>query len=201
MSSKYFSKYQKWVLAVLFLTFILVGVFSSDDYGIAWDKPNQMEIGAFSTEYLLGSSDTLKTYHDRHYGAAYEMPLYILQKAIGFKKYSQIYNFRHLVNHFIFIISLVFFFALLYKIFQDFSAAILGVIMLYIHPRIFAHSFFNSKDIIFMSFFIIGLYTLFLLFEKQSRKRIIIHAIASAFLIDIRIIGLLLPFISLLTFI
>ena len=49
-----------------------------------------------------------------------------------------------------------------------------------------------------MSFFIIGLYTLYLLLEKQNNKRLFLHALASAILIDIRIIGIVLPFISLL---
>jgi len=192
------SIYQKAILGGLFLLFLIVGSISYNDYGIAWDEPSQQEIGQLNYEYLIGESDSLASYHDRFYGAAFEMPLYFLQKAFGITKTAAIYNFRHLITHLTFLIGVAFFFALVYKIFQNFNTALLGSIMLYIHPRIFAHSFFNSKDIVFMSFFIIGLYSLFLLLEKQNNKRLLLHALVSAFLIDIRIIGIVLPFISLL---
>ena len=201
MSNIHLSKYQSFVLAGIFLAFVLVGFFASDDYGIAWDEPSQIEIGQRNYDYLLGINDSLVTYHDRHYGAAYELPIYALQKVLNFENSAQLYNFRHLINHLIFIVSLGFFFMLIMKLFRSFNTALLGTIMLYIHPRIFAHSFFNSKDVIFMSVFIIGLYTLLLLLENPSRKRILFHAIISAIVIDVRIIGIILPLISLLVFI
>ena len=192
------TKYQKLILAGLFLAFLIIGYSFHDDYGIAWDEPAQLEIGKINYDYLLGKSDTVATHHDRFYGAAFEMPIYALQKAIQFNESASIFNFRHLKVHLLFIISLGFFFALLFKLFRNYNAAILGMVMLYIHPRIFAHSFFNSKDIVFMSVFIIGLFTLFLLLEKQTKKRILLHALLSAILIDIRIIGIILPAISFL---
>jgi hypothetical protein len=201
MSNTHLSKYQSFVLAGLFLAFVLVGFFVSDDYGVAWDEPSQIEIGQRNYDYLLGINDSLVNYHDRHYGAAYEMPIYALQKALNIENSAQLYNLRHLINHLVFIISLGFFFMLIMKLFRSFNTALLGTLMLYIHPRIFAHSFFNSKDIIFMSVFIIGLYSLLLLVEKTSRKRILFHAIISAILIDVRIIGIILPLLSILVFI
>jgi hypothetical protein len=198
MSEIDLSKYQKWILTGLFLVFLVLGALSHNDYGIAWDEPSQQEIGKMNYDFLIGKSDSLANYHDRFYGAAFEMPVYMLQQAFGIENSAAIYDFRHLITNLIFIIGVGFFFALIYKLFQDFNSALLGSIMLYIHPRIFAHAFFNSKDIVFMSFFIIGLFTLFLLLEKQNTKRILLHALVSAILIDIRIIGIILPLISLL---
>ena len=198
MEKAHLSMVQKGVLMGLFLIFLIVTAISYDDYGIAWDEPNQKEIGKFNYDYLLGTSDSLKQYHDRYYGAAYEMPVYALTKIFNLENTPSEYHFRHLINHLLFILSLAFFFALLFKLFKNFHTAIFGTLILYLHPRIFAHSFFNSKDLVFLSFFIIGLYTLFLVFENQTKKRILLHALATAFLIDIRIIGIILPFISLL---
>jgi len=195
------SKYQKGLLALIFTVFITVGFFLADDYGMAWDEPNQVEIGMLNYEYATGESDSLITYHDRFYGAAFEWPLFALQKALGIKLESTIYHLRHFITHLLFIISLGFFFALTYKLFQNYKLSILAVLMLYLHPRIFAHSFFNSKDVVFLSVFIIGLYTLYLLLEKPSQKRILFHALISSFLIGTRILGIVLPLISLLVFI
>ncbi len=197
MFAKQLTKYQKFLLAGLFLIFLLVAFFSHNDYGIAWDEPSQQEIGKMNYDFLSGKSDSLATYHDRFYGSAFEMPTYALQQAFGINRSISIFNFRHFITHLIFLIGIGFFFALLFKLFCNFNAALLGSLMLYIHPRFFAHSFFNSKDIVFMSVFIIGLFTLFLLLEKQTKKRILLHALLSAFLIDIRIIGIILPAISL----
>ena len=198
MGTVILSKYQKGFIALIFTVFIAVGYIFADDYGIAWDEPNQLEIGKLNYEYLTSSSDSLKTYHDRFYGSAYELPLYTLSQLFIPDSSPKLYPFRHLMTHLLFVISIFFFFKLILKLFHNFNTALLGVFMLYLHPRIFAHSFFNTKDIVFMSVFIIGLYTLLLLFEKQSNRRIILHALVSAVLIDIRILGIILPFISLL---
>ncbi len=187
---------QKTILAIVFLVFLIVGAISYDDYGIAWDEPNQLEIGKINYEYMTGRSDTVLQHHDRYYGVAFEMPAYMLQQALGIEQTASIYNFRHALTHLLFIIAIGFFFALLWKLFGNFNAALLGSLMLWLHPRIFAHSFFNSKDLVFMSIFIIGLYTLLLLIEKPSGKRIFFHALASALLIDTRILGIILPFLT-----
>ena len=187
---------QKAIVGLFFLILLFVGAISYDDYGIAWDEPSQQEIGRLNYEFLTGASDSLATYHDRFYGAAFEMPAFILQKALGIEQTASIYNFRHVLTHLLFIIAIGFFFALLWKLFGNFNTAMLGSLMLWLHPRIFAHSFFNSKDLVFMSVFIIGLYTLLLLIEKASGKRIFLHALSSALLIDIRILGIILPFLT-----
>jgi len=201
MIKQHLTKPQKWITAGIFLVFLLVGLFAADDYGIAWDEPNQQEIGKLNFDYMVGKSDSLITYHDRFYGAAFEWPLFAIQKALHIEQESTIYHLRHIITHVLFITSLGFFFALSFKLFQNFKLSVLGILMLYLHPRIFAHSFFNSKDLVFLSVFIIGLYTLFLLIEKPNQKRIFIHAAISSFLIGTRILGIVLPFISLLIFI
>jgi hypothetical protein len=197
MFEKQISLKQKIVLAAIFALFLLIGFGANDDYGIAWDEPAQQEIGRFNFEYLSGSSDTLATYHDRFYGAAFELPLYALQKLSGIEDSANVFEMRHLLTHLFFLLALGFFFALVWKLFRKFHVALLAMLMLYIHPRIFAHSFFNSKDIVFMSFFIIALYTLYLLVEKQNTKRLLWHALASALLIDTRIVGAIMPLLTL----
>jgi hypothetical protein len=201
MFEKVLSLKQKFILAAFFTLFLIIGIGAGDDYGIGWDEPSQMEIGQFNYEYLTGHSDTLAAYHDRFYGAAFELPLYTLQKLSGISNSAGIFELRHLLTHLFFLLALGFFFALVWKLFRNYYVALLAMLMLYIHPRIFAHSFFNSKDIVFMSFFIIALYTLYLLIEKQNTKRVLWHALTSALLIDVRIVGAIMPLITLGVFV
>jgi hypothetical protein len=70
---------------------------------------------------------------------------------------------------------------------------LLGAALLVLSPRIFADAFYNSKDLVFMSFFIIGIYTLVQFTKKPSWKRALFHALACAITIDVRIMGVLLP--------
>lgn len=77
----------------------------------------------------------------------------------------------------------------------------LGSLFLILSPRIFADSFYNSKDIAFLSLFIISIYTLIGFLDKKTVPRAFIHALSSAFLIDIRVLGIIVPFLTAVFFI
>lgn len=192
---KTLNKTQKLISILLFAAFIVIGLSITDDYGVAWDDHLQTEIGKLNFEYATGQNSDILEYHDRYYGSAFEMPIYAIQQLFDSFP-SQVFA-RHLITHFYFLLALFFLFRLLLRLFKSFPLAILGVLFLYLSPRIFAHSFFNTKDLPFLSTFIISLYTLWKFSEKpKSLKRTLIHAISCAFLIDIRLIGLLMPAIT-----
>ena len=72
--------------------------------------------------------------------------------------------------------------------------------MIFLSPRIFANSFYNNKDIIFLSFFIFSIYFAFRLIDKPSNKNIILSALFCALAIDIRLVAVILPAVLLLVF-
>ena len=76
----------------------------------------------------------------------------------GIKDSRNYFLLRHLVTFLIFFSSTFFFYLLLKNKFKSVFYALLGTSFLIISPRIFANSFYNSKDIIFMSLFIISLF-------------------------------------------
>ncbi len=190
---------QKLILFLLFAAFALIGLLIADDYGVPWDDHLQYQIGKQNYEYAIGENQDIFKSADQHYGSAFELPLYIIQKQ--FTSYQNQIFVRHLVTHFYFLFALFFFFLLLLRLFKNYQYAILGLIFLYLSPRIFADSFYNTKDIPFLSTFIISLYSLIILIESPSSlKRLSIHAFVSAFLIDIRIIGFIAPIITISLF-
>ena len=165
------------------------------DYGVAWDDHFQVEIAKQSYEYIIGQNDDLFSNGGRFFGSAFEIPIYLIQ-SISEEFKTQVL-IRHLVLHFYFILSLLFFFKLILRLFNSYNIALLGVVFLYLNPIIFAHSFFNTKDLAFLSTFIISLYTMWNFIDNPKKtKYILFHAIVSAFLIDIRLLGLLVPAIS-----
>jgi len=73
--------------------------------------------------------------------------------------------------------------------------------MLILSPRIFADSFYNPKDLPLLSAFIISIYTMNLYLKNKTTARAVVHAIATAFTISIRVLGILVPVITLIIFI
>ncbi len=178
----------------MFAIFIAVAIFLASDYGVPWDDYLQQKIGQNNYELAVNGSQNIYNSPDQFYGSAFELPLYALGNL--FDSFSEIVYVRHILTHLYFIFSLFIFFKLILKLFQNYNLAIIAVLFLYLSPRIFAHSFFNTKDITFMSAFIISIYTMYNMLDKPNKKNVFVHAVASAFLIDVRIIGVLIPLLT-----
>jgi len=65
--------------------------------------------------------------------------------------------------------------------------------MLITMPRIFAHSFYNPKDIGFLAMYIVTMITMYHFLNTRDFRDALVHALASAILIDIRIVGVIVP--------
>ena len=66
--------------------------------------------------------------------------------------------------------------------------------MLFLTPRIFAESFYNTRDIFFMSLFLMNIYFSLKVLEKNNFQNILILSIFSGLLISTKIFGII-PFI------
>ena len=181
-----------------FAIYLMIGVFIYDDYGVSWDEFYNLEKGERSYDYLTGKIESLDKYHRNHYGVAFELPLYALQVALGLEDTRDILLMRHLCNFLFFYTSTIFFYLLLKNRFKSRNTALLGTAMVILSPRIFAHSFYNSKDLGFMSAFMISMYTLNRYLQKKTLKNAAAHSITTAFAINIRMAGMIIPAVSVL---
>jgi len=191
--------FQKTVVAVFFLSFLTLGLSIHKDYGVHWDEYQNQYFGTRWLNYIhktiserhISSPKFIKyRKHDWVHGPAFEIFLSFIQKDIlGITNPRKIIFARHLFTFLTFYLG-VFFFYLLCKIhFRNWKTGLLGGLFLILSPRIFAHSFYNSVDIPFLSFYIIGIYALLKLLDKKTYLWVIFCALVSAVLIDIRIIG------------
>lgn len=178
------------VVIVFFIVYFLVGIAIYRDYGMSWDEPTSRDNGIISYEYVTGQNKKLLTYRDRDYGTAFELPLVAIEKIAGVTETKQIYLLRHLVTFLLFFTSAIFFYKIAAARFGR-GIGFLGVLFLVLSPRIFADSFYNSKDIALLSAIIIAIYTLLRFTKKPSLKNAIIHALACAFVVAIRIPGMI----------
>jgi hypothetical protein len=178
---------------VVLATSLVLGLMVFQDYGIAWDEPLQQDIGLRTYNYVFKGDTTLNDFKNRDYGVAVELPLIFMQKAFRLKDSRNIYLMRHLVTHLFFLLSGFAFYLLIRILYRNKILAVSGYLMFLITPRIYAQSFFNSKDIPFMCMFIFCFLACLLAFRDKKIRNFIILGILSGLLIDIRVMGIVIP--------
>ena len=215
---KYFTV--KNLVIVFFLSYLFIGFNIHKDYGISFDEETNRLYGLINGNYILKTflnenfydkifsevtqskfpdkikikePTNLHDFFDKAYGAFFELPLATLEVILNIKDDREVFLFRHLITFIFFWFSLIYFYLLLKKIFNNEIIPFFGVILLIIHPRIFANSFYNSKDIIFLGLFVIANYYGFTLIHKKKIKNILLFCFFSAGLINLRLFGAIVP--------
>ena len=193
-----FRVFASWFLThrfalILFALLVLVGVWILDDYGVALDTGVQRDIAIRNLDYVLGRRDdlVLGAAKDvfKFYGVAFELPLLLLERALRLDDTRDVHLMRHLVTHLFFLVSGFFCYLLAYRLFGNRLLAVLAMLIFLLHPRIYAHSFFNSKDIPFLSMFMVCLYLTYWAFMKGGAWRFLALGVASGILMNLRIMG------------
>ena len=185
-----------WAQALaLCALFAIVGVAVLDDYGVTEDEANQRQTAAAVADYALGVSEgtPYRFRHDRYYGVAFEMPLLLLERALGPQDGRHIYLTRHLLTHLFFIAGGFVYGILVYRMAGSRWIALLAMLMFMLHPRLYAHSFFNTKDIPFAVMMVIALYLAHRAFRKDTLGAFMLCGIVIGLAINLRPFGLLLP--------
>lgn len=188
----------KYSAIVFFIGFFIVGISIFSEYGISCDERNFSRLNGYTNYTFItnGDAKSLLACEEKYHGPSYEIFLYSAEVFLNLRDTRDIYLMRHFLNFLFFYISIIFFYLFGLKIFKKHGAALLCCLMLVASPRIFAESFYNSKDLIMLSACIIASYTAFVFIERQTIWTAIIHALICGFLLDIRIIGVLIPFLT-----
>jgi hypothetical protein len=188
-----FPFFNKNLGASLFFVMLFIALFTYHRYGISWDEGMQRMTGYHNYNYAFKGDDSLLTWKDKDYGAGFELPLIILEKVFKLEDSRDIFLMRHFFTHLLFLISAFCLFKLVELMYKSKWLASLAFFMLVLHPRIYSHSFFNTKDIPFLAVFIIVFYLCAKAFKDKSIKNFIYLGIATGFLINVRIMGIMMP--------
>ena len=203
-----FIKFNKNFLTILyFFIFLIIGFFSFSDYGISIDEDNTRINGFVSLKYIfeifspkfaleidkIVYAPGINEFKEQGIGVIYDLPMALIELVFKIEDSRNYFLFRHFLNFLIFFISVYFFYLLAKKRFNSWIFGILASTFLIVSPRIFAESFYNNKDLIFLSLFIISLYTAINFLVNPSVKNTIYFTFSSALAIDVRIIGIFLP--------
>ena len=159
---------------ILFVISLVIGMMVYKDYGVAWDDPIQRDLGLVSYNYAFHKDQTLNTIADRDYGVAFELVLIGIERYLDLSDSRDIYLSRHLSIHVFFLLSAFMAYVLFYRLFRSNIIACLGFLALVFHPRIYAHSFFNSKDVPFLSAILIAI--VFAHFAFTERRIVVVFS-------------------------
>lgn len=184
----------KYLVFILFAGALSIGFCTYKNYGISWDEGDQRHLGLLTYHYFSYGKDSLEHCDNREYGASFELPLIWIEKGLNLTDSRSIYLMRHLVTHLFFLFGAVAFFLLIDYYFKNKLLATIGFLMLVTHPVIYSHSFYNSKDIVFLSMYCICYFLSVLAFDKNRLKYYIWLGISCGLLTNLRIMGCLLIF-------
>ena len=194
---------------LIFLFFLILGLNIYKDYGISVDEPFQRTSGYYWYIWILenffnGSENinSLKNNFEKmewakalkegafiQYGSIFDTFLVYIENYFDLDEAKNIYQTKHLANFFIFYLSSIFFFFLIRNRFQNNIIPLIGYFFYISSPRIFGNSFYNCKDIIFMSLLVIAIYFAIKLLKKIKYKNIILFSLFLGLATSIRVMG------------
>jgi hypothetical protein len=194
------------VVGLFFGLLILTGVLLHRDYSVSIDEPRHHLNGMVSIKYVSelllpelaqrqpGSQliPALKGYSENDHGVAFEVPMALLNFVLTHGDPQASYWLRHLCIFLVFVIGVYALFGLATMRFQSWRWGLLAAVVLVLSPRFFAEAFYNAQDIVFMALFTLSMYTLARLLQRPTNLRALLHALATALSIDVRIPGIML---------
>jgi len=201
---------------ILFSSILLCGIFSFKDYGISLDEKWHRDNGLFYYEYaknffegpnssVTNNAEKVINESIKAGGAIVGVPSlqpvifdliseFFIEK-LNIKSSKDIYQFRHLLNFIFYFIGLYFFYKLISRRYKSYIYPLIGVLFLFLSPRFFAESFYNQKDIFFLSLTIINMYTGIIFIKNPNFKSTLVFSLSSALAFDTRIMGVISIFI------
>jgi len=199
---------------LIFLSIFITGLILSQDYGISADEEFHRNNGLFYYNYLkvVFSKDTLlinelnslisQNIKTGDFISSVPSIQPVIFDLIGeffidllnIDGSKNIFQFRHFLNFIFYFLGLCFFYKLILLRFKSNFYSFIGIFFLFLSPRIFAESFYNHKDIFFLSLIIINIFAAYIFLKNPNYKNTFFLSVITALTIDTRIMGLL-PFV------
>ena len=179
--------------------FLIAGLAIVGDYSALTNTANQRNDATDTLNYVLHEDPTLLQNHDRFYGVAFELSQLLLtdlfllmERSLGLEDPRHVYLINNILMHLFFLISGFCCYLLAFRLSGDRLAALLVMLLFLLSPRLYAHSFFNSKDPMFASAFVMALLVVSRAFDKDSIGAYRWCGAAAGLLVHLRIMGVVL---------
>jgi len=195
--------------SLILLLYLIIGSLILPDYGISMDEPIQRKHGIVSFDFINEKfnlfptipatyQETLSEYDHRDYGVVFQLFSYSAERLMNINDAHSVFLLRHVFTFILFWLSAVFFYKLAEIQFGKGIISISGLLFYILSPRIFTEAFYNPKDIILLAWVAIGMYTMVKFAEQKTIKYLLLHTLVCALAINARVVGIVLPFVTLL---
>lgn len=167
------------------------------DFGVPLDEQTQRAIGIVNNQFITRGSDGILEH--RYYGPIFETSAFWLEQLLAPSGDS-----RHelLIRHYYLFLIVAFSAIAVYRsalrVYGSTTAGIGAGIMYLLHPRIFAESFYNSKDVLFMAVLAWSLYFFIAWLQSGKGRHLLGFSIAAGVMASLRIQGLYFPVVAML---
>ncbi|MDB9705621.1 hypothetical protein OAA54_01215 [Pelagibacteraceae bacterium] len=201
------------------IIYLLVGLLTYKDYGIGIEEHFQRNSGLNWLNYIFqlfeinsynniieNKLSEIKTFTPslpgmdiaNHYGVLFDLPTAFLEVFFQINNAQNYFYLRHFLNFIIFYISGIFFYNILLDRIPNNIIPFFGFLIYILSPRIYGNSFFDGKDLFFLSIFTITLFFYLRYEKKETFINLLLFSLFCAFATSSRIIGIIIPFSFLL---
>lgn len=191
----------RWLTISLVCAAVFLDLATFKDYGIPLDDPYHFAYGQkaiASYQQLKNLSSGITPMHEMHHGPVFQVFLTLAGQLLHPSNPGQALQQRYIILFLFFLSGVAGLYLLSRIILPSPSLALLAPVFLFLTPRLYGHAHFNVADIPCMVLFIFAITSLIYYLKHPSTKNLIIHAIFSAILIDTRVFGLFVPFLTFL---
>lgn len=132
-------------------------------------------------------------YRDRYYPVGFTLPSVMLERWLSIEDEEDIYHLRHLLNFIVCFFGLIALYSIAKRRYLSWQIGILATSLFLLSPRFFAESFYNSKDLILISLFLIVTNSMIAFILRPRISTLFIHALLCAIAMDIRLMAIIFP--------
>ncbi len=179
-------------LAAGFALLAGVGALVVDDYGVSADAALKHRLAAETAAYVLEGDEALLANGIKNDGVVFELGLLAAARLLGLEDSRDRYLAYHALSHLFFLLAGVACGALAYQVTGSRAAACAALLLFVLHPRLYAHSFFNTKDVPFLGMFMVCLLLVRAAFRRDAALAFALCGVAVAVAFNTRVMAFVL---------
>jgi hypothetical protein len=196
--------WRRLIVWLFFGALLLLGVWLHRDYGVSWDETNNHLNGLVTIKYLasllppdnplrhhptFATTPDLRNFSDAHHGPVFEVAVVVVSYLLTDHDSRSYFLVRHFMVFSVFVLGVWALYQLGTYWLRDWRWGLLGAALLVLSPRFFAEGFYNGKDVVYMACFTLAMLTLTRLLRRPTLGRAVVHGLATALTMDIRVHG------------
>lgn len=154
-------------------------------------NPFQRGLGIANLRYIQGDIELFPRDHNKFYGAAFELPIVLFERTLRLEDSRDIHLSRLLLTHLFSLAAGTFAYLLGNRLFGNRFMALFAMLLFLLHPRVYV-SFINSRDLPFLSMFMVALFLTHRAFRKDAAWAFALLGASVGILTNLRIMGVVL---------